>query len=322
MRYSRKKYASGGSLKKKTKEQKYREKDLYYAEKDMGAFIDNKSELERLGAPQFIIDRADQQIGFKQARREELMQQPLLPEGIGGNFTKSIIPKGGRQQRKWGGTIGTVAGGIAGSFVGNPMLGAQLGGAIGGKVDSNMADKASRELQQERDRKMFYKSLQVDPNEVYTSQSNGFYGADGGKMPLGVANNADVNDIGKTSGKFVGASHENGGIPTDFDGDGMEESEVEGEEVFSDEMLFSKRLKFSSNYKTTAKEYNLGLTNKTSYAQEAERLTRKLAKYEEMEEESNPATRNTGKIMGERINSLLNILFTDQEIKKSKRNLD
>lgn len=226
-----------------------------------------------------------------------------------------------RSRMKYGGLIGTALGAGLGAFVGNPMLGASLGGSIGGAIDGNVEANKQGELDAQRYAKMIKDSLTVDPNQKLVNPTNGFYGAQGGVMPLGITNNPDVEQIGDTSGKFIGADHADGGIAVDFDNDGSLESEVEGDEVYSDNKLYSKRLKFSSNYEMSAKEFKMKPTGKISYAQEAERLTKKLAKYEDMATSRDGATRNTGEIMIERIQNLLNVLFQDQEIKKSKRNI-
>jgi len=321
MRYRRTKYQFGGDpIKKKAKkvemkqpsDEEFNDSMIFETRRKLDAFLESKAKFEELGMGQPMVDNVNLRIQQQQNRLEELAQ---LKDSY------LVGPKPYRQQRKYGGIIGTVLGGAAGLAIGNPMLGASLGNSVGGAIDGRIANKDLQEQEEKRYLKQYQDSITMNNTNNLVNPTNGFYGEEGGFMPLAVTNNPDVIKAGKTSGKFNGESHEQGGIPIDFDNDGSMESEVEGDEVFSGEKLYSKRLKFSSEYETTAKDYNMKIKSKGSYADEADRLTKKMAKYEEMASSRDSATKNTGEIMLERIENLLNVLFQDQELKKVKRNL-
>lgn len=337
MRYRRTKYQFGGDpIKKKVKQElavntdlvgkrftvmpyeqdnEFNDERIFDTKTKLKGFLESKAKFEELGMEQFMIDKVDSRVKREENRLAELV---AIKDAL---FIGPQPMKGNRQERKYGGVIGSVLGGAAGLAIGNPMLGASLGNSVGTAVDGSMEAKRLAQQEQQRYLKSYQDSITVNNSNNLLNPTNGFYGAEGGSMPLAVTNSPDVIKAGKTSGKFKGEDHEQGGIPIDFDNDGSLESEVEDGEVFNEEKLYSKRLKFSPEYETMSKDYNMKAPSKGSYADEADRLTKKMAKYEEMASSRDSATKNTGEIMLERIENLLNMLFEDQELKKIKRNI-
>ena len=164
---------------------------------------------------------------------------------------------------------------------------------------------------------------------MYLETYNNMYNekALGGELPSGTMENihsflqaAQKNGgsqmLNSSMAKFKGAAHEQNGIEMDANLDGIPETEVEGDEVIQDTRIYSKRLKITDNFIDTAKKEGFSF-KKGSYAEIAEKLGRKKEKYElKLQEQVDEAAINTGEIMLERVNNLLNILFLDQETSK------
>lgn len=132
----------------------------------------------------------------------------------------------------------------------------------------------------------------------------------------GAQKNGYAEMLNSDMAKFKGASHKDGGIKLDANLDGQVETEVEGNEVMENERIYSQRLKVTDSFIDFAKEEGFSIT-KDSYAKIAEKLGKKKEKYElKLQEQINEAAVNTGQIMLERIDTLLNALFSDQESSK------
>jgi hypothetical protein len=155
-------------------------------------------------------------------------------------------------KKKLGGLIGTGVGAIAGSFVGNPALGASLGGMAGSAIES-----ATEKSPIEQGRIM---------NSSYGYRKGGKLPKYpmGGKMPLP-----------QGAGKYVGASHEQGGIPVDEQGNPTSEqqaiAEVEGGETEQDGYIFSDTLMVPETDMTFAQAHEM-LLQEGADPQEIEQL--------------------------------------------------
>jgi len=120
----------------------------------------------------------------------------------------------------------------------------------------------------------------------------------GGKLKdkdLNVVQGGESKEIANNVEKIEGNTHEQGGVKL-ANQDGKQVAEVEGEEIIKDgNDVYSERM---------------------GYADEAEKISRKKAKYEKKLNSSNKFERATAERMVERLDKQLDNLFEQQEIQK------
>lgn len=115
-----------------------------------------------------------------------------------------------------------------------------------------------------------------------------------------------------------GEPHENGGIDIDADLDGFSEYEVEGDEALYENMVFSKRKKTSKEAGEYLEAEGFKSLKGKTYAETVEELGKLQEKYQEKLESEDPWSRNTGELMLDRIDSVLQSLFMYQEEDKKE----
>lgn len=261
-----------------------------------------------LNVPYRLIDKDGQQAyqyNYKKATKPNQEVPPVKEMALGDWLGDNA------------GLIGTGLGAGIGLLVGNPMLGAQLGGAAGNMVQGGH-ERRELEEKQENQKRIFNKTNQAG-REKLTVPTNGFYGAEGGIMPANAVAEESSSPIGDKGYKFIGASHEQGGIPMDLNNDGIDESEVEGDEVGNGLALYSNRLKPTKIFLNLIEDKGFKTKTKKTYAKHAEYFLKKKEKYEEMLEETfNPLQTRTATVMIDRVDDILDMLFIDQEMKKDK----
>lgn len=148
---------------------------------------------------------------------------------------------------------------------------------------------------------------------IYGVGKYGLKFPNGGYLPT-PTDDSEINPLASNVAEYNGSTHENGGIDLDINQDNQPEIEVENKEVIKDNMVLSNRLKPSKEFKTALKD--LRFKNKGSYANIAASLGKEKGKYEKMLTSSRLGEKQTAQLMIERIDSTIDALFNDQEMRK------
>jgi hypothetical protein len=181
------------------------------------------------------------------------------------------------------------------------------------------ADEEIRMRQKQAEESGFLQRYNAMYNRPTSTNISGFY-ALGGQAPM-MEDPSMGEELSSSGVGFDGPTHEEGGIPMDFDNDGQYESEVEGTEVQSEDRIYSDRLPISEEIYNLVTNYGFPCDYNSSYSDVARKLEKKKGFFEEKKESNISVAANTGHIMITRIDELLEILFLDQEISKSALNL-
>lgn len=127
------------------------------------------------------------------------------------------------------------------------------------------------------------------------------YEVEGNEVVQGTDTNLEnQQDLASDMTKAIGASHEEGGVK----GEG-------GERVFSD------RLAITPRFHSTLSAKGFKFKQDSTYAEIAEKLGKKKGLYEEKSKSPNSTTNVTGKLMLDKIDSLIDSTFEDQENMKN-----
>lgn len=138
----------------------------------------------------------------------------------------------------------------------------------------------------------------------------------GGKLPYPTQNNADVDVLASNVGQYNGPTHEGGGIPIDTNMDQSPDAEIENKEVVKDDMVLSNRLSPSKDAKKAANGIGISSKKRETYASLAARIGAKKGELESNMSSTNTPAANSARIMSERMDNMMDMLFMDQQVKK------
>jgi len=151
----------------------------------------------------------------------------------------------------------------------------------------------------------------------YPTSGYGKYGmklANGGDLPLPI-DGSEVDQLASNVMLYEGDTHENGGITLDNN------TEIEDSEVVKDDMVLSDRLKPTDSVKSYMKGLSIDIKSGDTYASLAERLGNKKGKFEEKLNSTRIGEANSAKLMSQRYDDAINILFEDQQMNKIQNNI-
>lgn len=142
----------------------------------------------------------------------------------------------------------------------------------------------------------------------------------GGKLPY-PTDGSEVEQLASNVAVYNGETHENGGIDLDTNQDGSPEIEVEDSEVIKDDMVLSDRIKPSAGIKSFLKGLKVNFKDNDTYASIAERLAKKKGEFEKNLNSSRIGEAGTAKLMTERYDEAIDVLFQDQQAMKIQNNI-
>lgn len=137
----------------------------------------------------------------------------------------------------------------------------------------------------------------------------------GGKLPY-PTDDSQVNQLANNVAQYEGDTHEQGGIPIDTNMDSVPEAEIEDQEVVKDDMVLSNRLSPTKEIKNFAKELGIRPKKRETYASLAAKIGKKKGEYETNLSSGNTPAANSARIMTERMDAMMDMLFMDQQVKK------
>jgi hypothetical protein len=161
-------------------------------------------------------------------------------------------------------------------------------------------------------------SFPSDGNDNIGYAHGGNYKTDSNQIPQ-PTDDSQVEMLSEDAAVFKGKTHKDGGIDLDTNQDGAPEIEIENDEVVSGSNILSNRLKPSKEFNSYLEGNKMKASKKDTYAKISERLEKKIGKFEEMSNSSNPVERKTAEIMLARFESITEALFQDQEASKEKK---
>lgn len=236
------------------------------------------------------------------------------------------------------GAIGTAAGAVIGSVIpgAGTAAGAAIGGAIGGgiqaKYEKKQEEKKQKELEEERLRKQQeYLDSQSNiepelPVERRKAESTGMFLL-GGNLPYKAMGGATSPEFEAEKDEVIQADgmqiHGGGGDPRlNYQADGM--ATIKGANHTGPSTDPNSGVKMSTSNQTEGRIFSKRLKNpvtKKSFAKEAEELTKKIGKYEEVINNPNAEAiaKRTAKKMKEKYDFKLDRLFETQETLKQEK---
>ena len=159
-------------------------------------------------------------------------------------------------------------------------------------------------------------AVRMSQNVLSGFDTSGVQGAQfkkGGKMKkrMKYLMGGDIESLSSDAVKFVGNTHEQGGIMLD------DRNEVEDQEVMLDgSLILSDTLKPTEDLIDTLKNSGIRIFSDDTYASIGERVNRLKGDYEKNVNSSNRFEGNSSKIMINKLDNLSDLLFQDQEASK------
>lgn len=227
-----------------------------------------------------------------------------------------------------GGSI--LSGGLQGAAIGSqiaPGIGTAIGAGLGALSSgiSSIRDNNRRKRMEGLMKRQQMQRIQGQSRAVLSAfPSQGIEGGgnvfqeggiiEGAVNVLDGASNIDLLADGMLM--LEGNTHENNGISIDTNFDSFEDAEVEDGEVIDGDKVYSNRLAPTEDMLNFVKDSGFRIIKGDTYAKLASRLGKKLGDFQKMEILNSMAL-NTRDIMMDRIETLLDNLFLDQEISKN-----
>lgn len=238
--------------------------------------------------------------GYGISQNSAVGSTALKGASVGANIGSSILPG-------WGTVIGGAVGAIGGGLVGNKKYKKGLEDYEETQdINSKTIDKQVEDLRIKQDIRKT--EAYNDLTHVYNTEGTGnvnFFGAKGGVIPkynqggnMNIVSGGVMQPLSSDTQKVVGNTHEEGGVKIS-NKSGKPIAEVEDEEVI--------------------KDGNLVYSERSGYADKAEKLSKKKAKYEAKLKSTNKFERVTAKRNIEKIDFELDEIFKLQELEKAQK---
>jgi hypothetical protein len=188
-------------------------------------------------------------------------------------------------------------------------------------VGKNFWDSASGKTSDDAKEAIAVKKRAADAERIrgyqgalanYNTSGYGKYGMkfpNDGQLPY-TTDGSEVNQLASNVAQYEGDTHENGGIQLDNG------AEIEDEEVVKDDMVLSDRLNPSESIKYMMKGLSTQLKSGDTYASVAERLGTKKGEFESKVNSTRLGEAGTAKLMIERYDKAIDVLFQDQQMNK------